>query len=109
MRVKNILQKNAGAVKDVAPDESLMAIEAEKSLYSEVKRLEAPVREAVKAYDWEGLAKMLAELSPVVAGFFDGVMVMDKDEAIRSNRLAILAECNKLFNEVGDLSVLSKA
>ena len=109
LRVKNILQKNAGAVKDVEPDEALMSAEAEKNLYSEVKRLEAPVREAVKAYDWEGLAKMLAELSPVVAKFFDDVMVMDKDEIIRSNRLALLAECSRLFSEVGDLSALSKA
>ena len=96
-------------MKDVEPDEALMSAEAEKNLYSEVKRLEAPVREAVKAYDWEGLAKMLAELSPVVAKFFDDVMVMDKDEIIRSNRLALLAECSRLFSEVGDLSALSKA
>ena len=52
---------------------------------------------------------MLAELSPVVAKFFDDVMVMDKDEKVRANRLALLDECNKLFAEVGDLSVLSKA
>lgn len=107
LRVKNILQKNAKSVKGVKPDEALMTAEAEKNLYSEIMRLENPVREAVKAYDWAGLAKMLAELSPVVAKFFDDVMVMDKDENIRNNRLAVLTECNNLFREVGDLSVLS--
>ena len=109
VRVKNILRKNEKEITGVAPDEALMNVEAEKNLYHEVSRLEAPVKKALEAYDWEGIAKMLAELSPVVAKFFDDVMVMDKDEKVRANRLALLDECNKLFAEVGDLSVLSKA
>ncbi len=108
LRVKNILQKNAKDAADVPPDESLMTVEAEKSLYAEVTRISDSVREAVDAYDWERLAKILAELSPVVAKFFDDVMVMDKDERIRNNRIALLRECNKLFLEAGDLSVLSR-
>ena len=107
LRVKNILAKNAKGVADVAPDESLMTAEAERELYAEVMRVSVPVSEAVEAYDWEGLTKILAELSPVVAKFFDDVMVMDKDEAVRNNRIALLRECNKLFLEAGDLSVLS--
>ena len=107
VRVKNILQKNPPKDSDATPDEALMTIDAEKALFSEVSRVEAPVKEALKAYNWEGLTKILAELSPVVAKFFDDVMVMDKDEKIRANRLALLTQCNKLFREVGDLSVLS--
>ena len=107
VRVRNILQKNAGEIQDVEPDESLMTAEAEKALYAEVKRLEVPVREAVSVYDWSNLAKMLAELSPVIAKFFDDVMVMDKDEKVRANRLALLSECNALMKEAGDLSVLA--
>ncbi|MBQ3402890.1 MAG: glycine--tRNA ligase subunit beta [Synergistaceae bacterium] len=107
LRVKNILQKNAGEVQGVKPDESLMTVDAERELYAEVMRLEAPVHEAVSSYDWEGLTKMLAELSPVVGKFFDDVMVMDKDGKVRANRLAILTECRKLFLEAGDLSILS--
>ncbi|MBR1657057.1 MAG: glycine--tRNA ligase subunit beta [Synergistaceae bacterium] len=107
LRVKNILQKNAKDIPDVKPDEALMTAEAEKNLYAEVMRISGAVHEAVKDYDWKGLAKMLAELSPVVGKFFDDVMVMDKDTKVRDNRLAILRECNKLFLEAGDLSVLS--
>ena len=107
VRVKNILLKNAPKEADVKPDEALMTVEAEKNLYNEVTRLEAPVKKALEVYDWEGLTKMLAELSPVVAKFFDDVMVMDKDEKVRANRLALLTECNKLFREVGDLSVMA--
>ena len=107
VRVKNILSKNAKDVPADEPDASLMANPAERALNDEVLRLDAAVREAVKVYDWEGLTKMLAELSPVIAGFFDGVMVMDKDEAVRNNRLAILAKCNGLLMTAGDLSVMA--
>ena len=109
VRVKNILLKNAPKDKEAEAniDEALMTVEAEKDLYHEVTRLEAPVKKALEVYDWEGLTKMLAELSPVVAKFFDDVMVMDKDEKVRANRLALLTECNKLFREVGDLSVMA--
>ncbi|MBQ9419063.1 MAG: glycine--tRNA ligase subunit beta, partial [Synergistaceae bacterium] len=105
VRVKNILRKNDTPL--TTPDESLMTIEAERNLYREVSRLDIPVREALDVYNWEGLVKMLAELSPVVAKFFDDVMVMDKDEKIRANRLALLEQCSKLFREVGDLSALN--
>ena len=70
-------------------------------------RISEPVRKSVSVYDWEGLTKLLAELSPVVAKFFDDVMVMDNDERVRDNRIAILRECNKLLLTAGDLSVLS--
>ena len=107
LRVKNILKKNEKEITGAAPNESLMTVEAEKNLYQEVSRLDEPVKKALEAYDWESIAKMLAELSPVVSKFFDDVMVMDKDEKVRANRLALLEQCNKLFAEVGDLSVLS--
>ena len=106
VRVKNIIRKNANENISANVDEALLTVDAEKNLYRAVSKLDEPVREALDAYDWEGLAKMLAELSPIVAKFFDDVMVMDKDEKVRANRLALLAQCNKLFNEVGDLSTL---
>ena len=107
VRVKNILQKNSGEIKAGEPDESLMNVKAEKDLFAEVSRLEAPVKYALEVYDWTELTHLLSELSPVVAAFFESVMVMDKDERVRANRLALLAKCNKLFQETGDLSALS--
>lgn len=107
VRVKNILQKNAKDTADNEPDESVMKADAEKELFAELKRIDEPVREAVKVYNWAGLAKMLAELSPVIGRFFDGVMVMDKDEAVKNNRLALLRKCNDLLMTAGDLSVMA--
>ena len=104
VRVRNILQKAPDAP-DTA-DPALLAKPAERALYDEVVRLEPGVREALNANDWKGLTARLSELSPVVSAFFEDVMVMDPDEKVRANRLALLRRCNALFKEVGDLGAL---
>lgn len=106
VRVRNILQKAPEGEGMGDPDAVLMKAGAERDLYAGVTRLMSPVRKAVASYDWDGLTKLLAELSPVIAAFFDDVMVMDPDEAVRANRLSILRRCNALFGEVGDLGSL---
>jgi glycyl-tRNA synthetase beta chain len=104
VRVRNILSK-AGEVSD-AIDTDLPMKEAEKALYDEVIKMEPTVEAILKDNDWQGLTSSLSVLSPVVTGFFDDVMVMDPDEKIRANRLAVLKRCNALFKKVGDLGVL---
>ena len=104
VRVRNILQKAPDAPGTVEP--ALLDKPAERALYDEVVRLEPRVREALDASDWKGLTALLAELSPVVSAFFDDVMVMDPDEGVRANRLALLRRCSALFEEVGDLGAL---
>ena len=104
VRVRNILSK-AGDISDTV-DPSLAVKDAEKSLYDEVVKMEPKVEAILKENDWQGLTAALSELSPVVSGFFDSVMVMDQDEKIRANRLAILKRCNALFEKIGDLGVL---
>nr|WP_315102309.1 glycine--tRNA ligase subunit beta [uncultured Fretibacterium sp.] len=104
VRVRNILQKAPEAPDAVDP--ALLAKPAERALYDEVVRLEPGVREVLNSNDWKGLTARLAELSPVVSAFFDDVMVMDPDERVRANRLALLRRCNALFEEVGDLGAL---
>ncbi len=111
VRVKNILQKSkidmaGNNNNNKIPDENLMNNDAEKNLWHEVKRLESSVQECLKNYDWENLTQILSELSPVVTEFFDKVMVMDENINVRNNRLKLLTCCNKLFNEVGDLSAV---
>ncbi|MDR3264576.1 MAG: glycine--tRNA ligase subunit beta, partial [Synergistaceae bacterium] len=104
VRVRNILQK-AGEVSDNV-DTNLAALEPEKALFEEVVRMEPLVAASLRRDDWKGLMAFLSVLSPVVTKFFDDVMVMDPDEKIRANRLAILKRCNGLFEEVGDLGTL---
>ena len=51
---------------------------------------------------------MLAELRDPVDVFFDTVMVMADDEAVRNNRLALLAFLRDLFLNVADISLLQE-
>jgi len=57
-------------------------------------------------HNYEAYMKSLAPIVPVVNKFFDGVMVMDKDEAVKNNRLALIQKAQKLFNGVGNLALL---
>ena len=101
VRVRNILQKAPDAP-DTA-DPALLAKPAERALYDEVVRLEPGVREALNANDWKGLTARLSELSPVVSAFFEDVMVMDPDEKVRANRLALLRRCMRSSKRLGNL------
>lgn len=104
VRVRNILQK-AGEVSDTV-DPALASKDAEKVLYKAVSEMEPLVGSALRENDWEGLMGSLSKLSPAVTAFFEDVMVMDPDEKVRANRLAILKRCNVLFEEVGNLGIL---
>jgi glycyl-tRNA synthetase beta chain len=102
VRVKNILMKSKEASSTVNP--SLFVKDAESKLFEAVNEASAPVENSLKANDWNGLMNVLAKLSPAVSEFFDDVMVMDDDLAVRANRLALLWLCENLFMRVGDLS-----
>lgn len=104
VRVRNILNKAPDAEGIV--DATLLDKPAERALHDEVARLEPMVGAALDARDWQALMELLAELSPVVSAFFEDVMVMDPDERVRANRLALLKRCNALFERVGDLGAL---
>lgn len=104
VRVKNLLSKaeeEPGAV-----DASKLSADAEKELYGELGKLTAAAKSAIAGCDWEKLAATMAELAPVIAQFFNDVLVMDKDPQIRANRLALLGECQNFFMHIGDFSIL---
>jgi glycyl-tRNA synthetase beta chain len=103
VRVRNILSKAENVSDSVDP--ALTVKDVEKALYEEVVNKEPLVAAALGKNDWKGLTTSLSELSPVVTRFFDDAMVMDPDEKIRANRLAILKRCNALFEEVGSLKL----
>lgn len=52
------------------------------------------------------MASLLSELAPVIAKFFNDVLVMDPDPKIKENRLALLQKCQEFFMQVGDFSLL---
>ena len=92
-RVLRILKEEAGAV-----DESLFSLEAEKELYKAVQGISF-------SGDYREYLDAITRINPVVTKFFDDVLVMDKDEKIKNNRLALL---NTLKNKYIILTDFSK-
>jgi len=107
-RVANILAKQNVEVTDtVNINESLLAEEAEKALYAELKVAQKEVDIALPSQDYTRI--LIATLRNVIDNFFDNVMVMADDEAVKNNRLALLSLLRQLFLTTADISILAKS
>ena len=82
---------------------------AERSLYAMLDTIEPQVRAMLDAGEYTGALARLAGLRDDVDRFFDTVKVMDDDERLRDNRLALLARIGALFMETADISLLQPA
>ena len=94
-RVYNILGKNRGAE---SVQEGLLKEPAEKELFRAVQGL--------SSLDCSQAGR-LSDLVDPINGFFDQVLVMDKDEKLKNNRLALLDRVRELFGRVADFSRIS--
>jgi len=107
-RVGNILKKSK--VGDgIAVDESLLSEDAEKKLYETLNTLSQTVEPMFDSGDYETALSQLSSLRDPVDAFFDTVMVMADDEAIKNNRIALLNTMNQLFLRAADLSRLHQS
>ncbi len=91
-----------------AIDEGLLKEEEEKALYRVFEGVRRSGKLASAAKYSEALDG-LVELTGPVNTFFDHVLVMDKDEAVKRNRLALLGEIWALVSSVADFSKLSES
>ena len=99
-RVDNILKDFRNPHVDV----NLLKDEAEIRLFSTFENIKTRVEKGITENNFNFALSELATLRPPVDAFFDGVMVMDKDENIRINRLSLLAEISALFHKIADFS-----
>lgn len=104
-RISNIL-KQAGDRDWDHVSQELLHDEAEKKLAARIVELTAKVGPLFDRGDYASAMKLLAALRPEVDAFFDKVMVMVDEEAVRDNRLALLQGLRRLFLRVADLSRL---
>lgn len=104
-RVGNILSKVDGELPSQV-DTSLLAEPAEIALFSELSRLEEELAPLFAAGDYSAALTTLAGLREAIDAFFDSVMVMADDNALKQNRLALLSQLRALFLQVADISVL---
>ncbi|WP_010324464.1 glycine--tRNA ligase subunit beta [Marinobacterium stanieri] len=104
-RVSNILSKQqADVAADV--DESLLSEDAEKALATAISNIESEIQPLCEQGDYRSTLEKLASLRAPIDSFFDNVMVMADDSAVRANRLALLKRLRRLFLGVADISLL---
>ena len=106
-RIRKILEKAGVAIGEgrrVNPE--LFENAAERELYSAVRDAASKVQALKRAGKYQEALEVIAGLRKSVDHFFDGVMVMAENEAVRNNRLTLLAELLREFTTVADFSEL---
>ncbi|EGR2797719.1 glycine--tRNA ligase subunit beta [Vibrio navarrensis] len=106
-RVGNILAKFEGEL-PTEIDLSLLQEDAEKALAENVEVLTEALEPAFATGNYQQALSQLAALREPVDAFFDNVMVMADDEALKKNRLTLLNNLRNLFLQIADISLLQK-
>ncbi|NTV51879.1 MAG: glycine--tRNA ligase subunit beta [Candidatus Firestonebacteria bacterium] len=110
-RVVNILPKNtprAWAPEAVLPAilPEFFQVEVEKELYRAAEQAHKDLNRLLAAGNFSGAFKRLTELLPLIDRFFTDVLVMDQDEAVKTNRLNLLLLIARLLWTLADFSRL---
>lgn len=105
-RVSNLLKKADGAL--AALDPALLVEPAERELAELVAQLQPVAQQQFEAGEFDASLATLAQARSAVDAFFQDVMVMADDPAVRANRLALLGKLHQLMNQVADISGLAR-
>ncbi|EJL7928482.1 glycine--tRNA ligase subunit beta [Vibrio cholerae] len=106
-RVGNILAKYDGKLGEEI-DLALLQEDAEKALAEAVEIMAEALEPAFATGNYQEALSKLAGLRAPVDAFFDNVMVMADDEALKKNRLTLLNKLRNLFLQIADISLLQK-
>ena len=99
-RVLRILPSDAPETVDA----TLLQDDAEKQLYERISEATPALKQRIQARDYTKLLTRLATLQPAIDTFFDEVLVMAKEPALRSNRLALLNQIGQNIYAIADLT-----
>lgn len=105
-RVQNLLKKADAALGEV--NESLLQQDEEKALFAAAQGLQPKIAAAVAEGNFQTALSELASVKPQVDAFFDGVMVMAEDAAVKQNRLNLLNRLAEQMNAVADIALLGE-
>ncbi len=108
-RAANILaaEEKKGTRIAAAVDPALLSEPAEKALSAAVNQAESEAGEAIERLDFSGAMRALSALREPVDSFFEEVLVNAEDEAVRANRLALLARIRNATDRVADFSKIA--
>ncbi|HRL20648.1 MAG TPA: glycine--tRNA ligase subunit beta [Alcaligenes sp.] len=105
-RVSNLLKKAEGNLP--ALDTALLVEPAERELAQQITLLQPVAQQQFEAGEFDASLATLAQARSAVDNFFQDVMVMADDPAVRANRLALLHKLHLLMNQVADISGLAR-
>ena len=104
-RVSNILKKSnlalTGNIK-----ENLLRESSEKILYNTIIKIEDDLKILLAKSDYENYLKELNSLNSCIKTFFEEVMINDKEEDIKLNRLSLLSLINNHYNNLANIAIL---
>lgn len=107
-RIRKILEKagpDGGRVATVNAE--LLSVHAEQLLHRQAQELAERAGKHKRAGRYKEALEAISELRPSVDRFFDDVLVMDNDEAVRKNRLALLASLLREFSTIADFAEMA--
>ncbi|HXN73131.1 MAG TPA: glycine--tRNA ligase subunit beta [Candidatus Acidoferrales bacterium] len=107
-RIRNILEKSAGALDkgQLKVEHELLWEPAERQLHAAAQKIGDESTRRKKAGKYREALEVISELRPSVDQFFEKVLVMVEDQAVRKNRVALLANLLKEFSTIADFSQL---
>ncbi len=106
-RISNILKKQKTTVsKDI--NSELLTEAAEQTLVSALNSIQSDLQPLLQNDDYQNALSKLATLRDPIDAFFDNVMVMAEDEALKNNRLSLLQSVQQLFIQIADISKLQQ-
>lgn len=103
-RVNNLAKKATGN----QVNQELFIEPAEVNLWTQYNQVREKTRQLEHHMDFKGILNELAKLQQPIDIFFNDVMVMDKDERIKHNRLGLLTQINQLILRIADLSKIQQ-
>ncbi|NQY51734.1 MAG: glycine--tRNA ligase subunit beta [Piscirickettsiaceae bacterium] len=107
-RINNILHRNNNAREKMAINDSLLKEKAEKDLANKLDDISFIVQPLIANSNYKGALIVLSDMHETVDNFFNKVMIMVDDEAIRTNRFTLLHQTRNLLLSVADISYLQK-
>jgi glycyl-tRNA synthetase beta chain len=105
-RASRLAEKEQGAAAELEP--ALLVEDAEAKVAAALERVDGEIAAALDAGDFDAAVEAGAELGPLLDRFFDDVLVLADDRAVRANRLRLLLNVRDTLGRLGELSQIPR-
>ena len=111
LQLYEVYKRSYGQIKNESEhtfSEKFLVAEDEKILAEQLDKAESTLNTALKDLRYDDAYASLAQLQGALAGFWDNVKVLDDDDNVRNNRLALLQRVLILFSKMIDFSKIKE-